>query len=74
MTVKDIGFDLGEVRRDLPVYLWYGRQDGSVSWRVGEAITEAIGGNAKLYVRDEGHLSMIAGRGEEVLRALLEGA
>ena len=72
MTAKDIGFDLGEVRRDLPVHLWYGMQDGSVSWRVGEAIAEAIGGNAKLYVRDEAHLSMIAGRGEEVLRKLLE--
>jgi pimeloyl-ACP methyl ester carboxylesterase len=72
MTAKDIGFDLEEVRRDLPVHLWYGRQDGSVSWRVGEAIAGAIGGNAKLYVRDEAHLSMIAGRGEEVLRKLLE--
>lgn len=74
MTSKNIGFDMGEVRRDLPVHLWYGRQDGSVSWRVGEATAEAIGGNAKLYVRDEAHLSMIAGRGEEVLRKLLEGA
>jgi pimeloyl-ACP methyl ester carboxylesterase len=71
MTAKDIGFDLSEIRRDLPVHLWYGRYDGSVSWRVGEAIAKAIGGNAKLYLRDEAHLSMIAGRGEEVLRALL---
>ena len=72
MTAKDIGFDLAEVRRDLPVHLWYGRQDGSVSWRVGEALAEAIGGNAKLHLRDEAHLSMIAGRGEEILRAVLE--
>ena len=74
MTAKDIGFDLGELRRDLPVHLWYGRQDGSVSWRVGEAIAEEIGRNAKLHIRDEAHLSMIAGRGEEVLRALFEDA
>lgn len=63
MTARDIGFDLGEIRRDLPLHLWYGRYDGSVSWRVGEAIAEAIGGNARLYIRDEAHLSMIAGRG-----------
>jgi len=74
MTAKDIGFDLGEVRRDLPVHLWYGKYDRSVSWRVGEAIAEAIGSNAKLYLRDEAHLSMIAGRGEEILRRLLEDA
>jgi hypothetical protein len=52
-------FDLGEIRRDLPVHLWYGRHDGSV---LGEAIAVAIIANAKLYVRDEAHLSMIAGR------------
>jgi hypothetical protein len=74
MTAKDIGFDLGETRRDLPVHLWYGRYDGSVSWRVGEAIAEAIGENAKLHIRDESHLSMIAGRGEEILRNVLEDA
>lgn len=72
MTARDIGYDLGKVRRDLPVQLWYGKYDGSVSWRVGEAIAETIGGNAKLYLRDEAHLSMIAGRGEEILRRLLE--
>jgi hypothetical protein len=66
MTAKDIGFDLGETRRDLPVHLWYGR--------VGEAIAEAIGENAKLHIRDESHLSMIAGRGEEILRNVLEDA
>jgi hypothetical protein len=64
MTAKDIRFDLGGIRRDLPVHLWYGWYDGNVSWRVGEAIAEAMGENAKLYVRDEAHLSMVAGRGE----------
>lgn len=74
MTAKDIDFDLGEIRRDLPVRLWYGRYDGNVSWRVGEAIAEAMGENAKLHLRDEAHLSMNAGHGEEILRKVLEDA
>jgi pimeloyl-ACP methyl ester carboxylesterase len=72
MTSRDLGFELREVRRDLPVQLWYGRFDTSVSWKVGEAIAEMLGDNAKLCVRDEAHLSLIAGCGEEVLARLLE--
>jgi pimeloyl-ACP methyl ester carboxylesterase len=74
MTAGDNGFDLREVRRDLPVHLWYGRFDTSVSWKVGEAIAEIVGSNAKLFVRDEAHLSLISGRGEEILAKLLEDA
>jgi hypothetical protein len=74
MTVKDVRFDLGEIRRDLSMHLWYGKYDGNVSWRVGEAIAEAMDTNAKLHVRDEAHLNMIAGRGEEILKKVLEDA
>lgn len=72
MTADEIGFDLGEVRRDLPVHLWYGRHDTSVSWRVGEAIAGAIGENAQLIIKDEAHLSLISGCGEDILTKLLE--
>lgn len=74
MTAKDIRFDLGKIRRDLPVHLWYGRYDGNISWRMGEAVNEAIGGNAELHLRYEAHLSMIAGRGENILMKILEHA
>lgn len=74
MTANEIGFNLGEVRGDLPVYLWYGTHDTSVSWRVGEAIAGAIGENAQLFVKDEAHLSLISGCGEDILTKVLEVA
>lgn len=72
LTTSDLGFKLEEVRPDLPVYLWYGRYDSSVSVRVGEAIKASLGCKAQLNVRDEAHMSLALGCREEVLARALE--
>jgi hypothetical protein len=38
MTTEDLGFELKDIRRDLPIALWYGKHDTSVSWHVGEEL------------------------------------
>lgn len=72
LTTNYLGFRLEEVRPDLPVQLWYGRHDSSVSVRVGEAIKASLGGRAHLNVRDEAHMSLVLGCREEVLARALE--
>jgi pimeloyl-ACP methyl ester carboxylesterase len=60
MTTEDLEFELEDVRRDLPVQLWYGRYDASVSWLVGEDLKKRLcGDDVQLYVREETHLGML---------------
>jgi pimeloyl-ACP methyl ester carboxylesterase len=60
MTTEDLEFGLEDIRRDLPVQLWYGRYDASVSWLVGEDLKKRLcGDDVQLYVREETHLGML---------------
>lgn len=72
LVSSDMGFELDQVRAELPVQLWYGKYDASVSWRVGEAIKAAMGGRPQLNIRDQAHLSLVLGCREEVLARALE--
>jgi pimeloyl-ACP methyl ester carboxylesterase len=68
MTTEDLGFEIEDIRRDLPVQLWYGRYDASVSWHVGEDLKTRLGGDdVKLFLREETHLGMLLNCGTEVL-------
>lgn len=68
MTTEDLGFELESIRRDLPIQLWYGKYDTSVSWRVGEDLKKRLhGDNVELHVREETHLSMLLNCGTELL-------
>lgn len=59
MTAKDLGFKVEDIRKDLPVQLWYGKFDQSVSYHVGEDLKRMLGDQATLHVRDETHASML---------------
>jgi pimeloyl-ACP methyl ester carboxylesterase len=72
MTTSELGFELEEIRADLPIDLWYGKEDASVSWRVGEALAKVLGERARLFVRDEAHLSLAFGCREEILRSMVD--
>ena len=72
MTASELGFKLEDIRADLPIDLWYGKEDASVSWQVGEALTKVLGESAKLFVRDEAHLSLAFGCREEILRSMVD--
>lgn len=72
MTASELGFELGDIRLDLPIDLWYGREDASVSWRVGEVLAKVLGKRARLFVRDEAHLSLVFGCRDEILRTMVD--
>lgn len=73
MTTEDLGFELESIRRDLPIQLWYGMYDTSVSWHVGEDLKKRLhGDDVELHLREETHLSMLLNCGTEVLTNVLE--
>ena len=73
MTTEDLGFELEDIRRDLPIQLWYGEYDTSVSWHVGEDLKKRLRGDkVELHVRKETHLSMLLNCTTEVLTSAVE--
>lgn len=73
MTTEDLGFQLQDIRHELPVQLWYGKYDTSVSWRVGEDLKKRLSGDrVELHVRDETHLSMLLSYRSELLEKAVE--
>jgi pimeloyl-ACP methyl ester carboxylesterase len=72
MTASDLGFELEDIRADLPIGLWYGREDASADLRVGEALAKVLGGKARLFVREEAHLSLVFNCREEILRTMVD--
>ncbi|KAK6442660.1 hypothetical protein LTR95_001115 [Oleoguttula sp. CCFEE 5521] len=73
MTTEDLGFELEDIRRDLPIQLWYGLYDTSISWHVGEELKKRLPGDkVELHVREETHISMLLNCRTEVLEKALE--
>ncbi|KAF1911059.1 hypothetical protein BDU57DRAFT_507692 [Ampelomyces quisqualis] len=63
------GFRVEDVRRDLRVQLWYGREDVYVPLVYGVQIAARLGGRTELRVEEESH----AGIGVHWKRENLEG-
>jgi len=73
MTTENLGFELEDIRCELPIQLWYGKYDKSVSWHVGEELKKRLhGDDVELHVRDETHLSMLINCTTELLTNVLE--
>ena len=64
------GFDLTSIA--VPVSVWQGGQDRMVPFAHGRALSEAIPGARTHLLPDEGHLSIVVGSFEGVLRELIE--
>ena len=60
-------FKVESIRKDLPVYLWYGKQDVNVPAIHGIQTAAALGGQAYLRIEDETHASMEINYMEEYL-------
>ena len=63
------GFDLAAVAR--PVALWQGRHDAMVPFAHGEWLAGHLAGARPRLFDDEGHLSLVNGRLDDVLDDLL---
>jgi pimeloyl-ACP methyl ester carboxylesterase len=71
---RDFGFRVQDIRKDLPVRLWYGKQDTHCPPSHGEQIKERLGGNANamLRVEDETHASLTMNWRRRILEDLLK--
>lgn len=67
----DWGFELENIRKDLPMRLWYGEHDELCPPGVGRYI-EARLGNVKLRIVNETHGSMFANQTEAYLGDLVD--
>ena len=69
---SDPGFKIEDINPELPVQLWYGKQDNNVPLRMGEQIAVRLGGRAAMRVEDETHISLVMNYREQVLEELLK--
>ncbi|CAO2656608.1 Nn.00g054110.m01.CDS01 [Neocucurbitaria sp. VM-36] len=68
----DFGFRLEDIRKDLPVQLWYGAQDTFVPPNHGVQISARLGGRADLRVEDETHASISTNLKKDVLEDIIK--
>jgi pimeloyl-ACP methyl ester carboxylesterase len=68
LLVRDWGFSLKSAR--IPVTVWQGTLDRNVPPEMGRALASSIAAAHLRLVEDEGHLSLVHNRFEEVLRDL----
>jgi pimeloyl-ACP methyl ester carboxylesterase len=71
LMCTDFGFKIEDIRHDLPVQLWYGRQDTNVPCNHGEQIAARLGARAHLKVLDETHSTIFFNHRKEILQDLI---
>jgi hypothetical protein len=69
----DWGFRVEDIRRDLKVQMWYGRNDVNVPLVHGEKTRERLGENARLRVEEESHAGILMHWKREILEGLRDG-
>ena len=70
LTLKPWGFDLGDIKVKCPVTVWHGGLDKQAPAMHAELYAKLIP-NAKLtFFKQEGHLSLLVNKGEEILRSI----
>jgi pimeloyl-ACP methyl ester carboxylesterase len=67
----DFGFKIQDIRPDLPVHLWYGKQDVFVPPNHGVQLEKRLGSRAKLHLEDETHVGVLVSRKREILENLI---
>jgi pimeloyl-ACP methyl ester carboxylesterase len=70
ISCRDWGFKVQDVRKDLKVQLWYGKNDVFVPPNHGLQIAARLGGRAELRVEDEAHAGILMHWKREILKAL----
>lgn len=63
----EFGFRVEDVRPDLPVRLWYGKDDTFVPLNHGQQIASRLGDNARLRVEEDTHASIFFRWRKEIL-------
>jgi hypothetical protein len=72
VTCSPWGFKISDIRKDLPVQMWYGSQDMNVPMSHGDYIAAQLGGRAEYHVSDDTHASVFFNKKEEALKEVLK--
>jgi pimeloyl-ACP methyl ester carboxylesterase len=72
LMCTDWGFRVQDIRPDLPIQLWYGKQDTFVPISHGEQIAARLGGRAQFRAEDETHGSLQVKYQEEIVEDLVK--
>jgi hypothetical protein len=72
LCCRKFGFKLEDIRPDLPIYLWYGKQDVLVSPNHGVQTEKRLGSRACLRLEDETHVSLTVHWKKEILENLIK--
>ncbi|KAK1993227.1 alpha/beta hydrolase [Colletotrichum falcatum] len=67
----EFGFGIEDIRSNLPVRLWYGKDDTFVPVNHGRQIAKRLGDSAHLRVEDDTHASIFFRRRKEILADLV---
>jgi hypothetical protein len=70
VSCRPWSFRLEDVRKDLKVQLWYGREDYFVPLNHGVQIKARLGANAELVIKDEAHAGIYMHWRKEILEGL----
>lgn len=66
------GFRIEDIRKDLPIHMWYGKIDMNVPIDHGNQIAARLGGRAEYHVVDETHMSVFFNYKEQALIDVLK--
>lgn len=69
---RDFGFRVQDIRKDLPMRLWYGKQDTHCPPSHGEQTAERLGASATLRIENETHASLTMNWRRRILEDLLK--
>jgi pimeloyl-ACP methyl ester carboxylesterase len=72
LTASPYGFKIEEIRKDLPVQLWYGTLDAITPIEHGRMIKKALGKQAVLRESEDTHGSLQVRFSKEAWKALLD--
>jgi pimeloyl-ACP methyl ester carboxylesterase len=70
VSCSDFGFKVEEIRKDLPVQLWYGKKDVFVPPIHGVQIAARLGDSAHLRLEDETHTGILMHWKREIFEAI----
>jgi len=68
----DFGFKVEDIRPDLPVQLWYGKQDVFVPPNHGVQLAKRLGSRADLRLEDETHACLPVNWKKEIIENLIK--
>lgn len=68
---SDWGFRIEDIRKDLPVFLWYGTFDEIAPPKHAEQFAARLGNNARLRLMNETHGSMFANQPRQYLSEIV---